>query len=162
MSLPTFTDRPFSCRVNGGQRSAVQEIALQYKYVKRAKLFGVKEVAPEDEFTWNLLMTGPRNSPYRKGVFSITIKFPQDYPYSPPSICFNTPIFHPNVFDDGSLCWHDNDTTGSKYFADIIIGAINTLLEEPNPDSPANGEAAELFTRNRKAFNKRVAEMLEN
>ncbi len=130
--------------------------------MKRAKLFGVKEVEPEDEFTWNLLMTGPRNSPYKKGVFSISITFPEDYPYGAPSVRFNTPIFHPNVWPDGSLCWHDDDTTGSKYFADVMIGAINTLLEEPNPSSPANSEAAELFNNNRAEFNRRVAELLEN
>ena len=144
-------------RVFGGAaRPAVQEIAVQLRFVQRARLFGLELIEPEHEFKWNLMMKGPKHSPYRGGLFSLSIDFPGDYPYSPPVIKFNTPIFHPNVFADGSLCWHDDDTTGSRYFADVLIGAVNTLLEEPNPASPANGEAATLFNNNRAEYNRRA------
>lgn len=32
------------------------------------------------------------------------MKFPQDYPYSPPSIRFITKVWHPNVYENGDLC----------------------------------------------------------
>jgi ubiquitin-conjugating enzyme E2 R len=32
------------------------------------------------------------------------MKFPQDYPYSPPSIRFVTKVWHPNVYENGDLC----------------------------------------------------------
>lgn len=142
----------------GDSRGAVQEIARQLKYVKFAKLYGLTDIEPEDEFTWNLMMRGPSNSPFKKGLFSITIRFPTDYPYGAPSIIFNTPIFHPNVFSDGQLCWHANDTNGSTYFADALISAINILLVDPNPNSPANREAAELFNRNKQEYNRQAAQ----
>lgn len=114
-------------------------------------------VEPEDELTWNVLMRGPPGTPYAKGLFSLTIRFPNNYPYGAPSIKFNTPIFHPNVFSNGDLCWHENDTTGSEYFADVLIGAVNTLLETPNPDSPANSDAARLYVHDRRAYNRFAA-----
>ena len=35
------------------------------------------------------------------------------------------------------------------------------LLCDPNPNSPANGEAAELFVKNKREYNKRVREIVE-
>lgn len=37
---------------------------------------------------------------YRQAV----MKFPQDYPYSPPSIRFVSKVWHPNVYENGDLC----------------------------------------------------------
>lgn len=148
--------------VGGGSTAKVcppvQEIARQLRYIKKARLFGLDEIDAEDEFTWNLMLRGPKGSPYSKGRFSITIKFPENYPYGAPEICFMTPIFHPNVWPDGSLCWHSNDENGSSYFADALVGAINILLVDPNPDSPANPEAANLFNSNRHLYIQRAKE----
>lgn len=32
-------------------------------------------------------------------IFQARMKFPQDYPYSPPSIKFLTKVWHPNVYE---------------------------------------------------------------
>lgn len=32
-------------------------------------------------------------------LFQAHMKFPQDYPYSPPSIRFLTKVWHPNVYE---------------------------------------------------------------
>ena len=48
------------------------------------------------------------------GMFALSLRFPEDYPTSPPMVRFTTPIFHPNgilfvisiiflVFLDGSI-----------------------------------------------------------
>ena len=104
-----------------------------------------------------------QGSPYAQGQFSITIRFPQDYPFGAPEIKFNTPIFHPNVWSDGRLCWHSDDEHGSTYFADALISAVNILLVEPNPHSAANGEAARLYNSNRGEYIRQaVAHTKEN
>lgn len=37
-------------------------------------------------------------------VFQAHVKFPPDYPYSPPSVRFLTKVWHPNVYENGDLC----------------------------------------------------------
>ena len=32
------------------------------------------------------------------------MKFPSDYPYSPPSVKFLTKMWHPNVYENGDVC----------------------------------------------------------
>ncbi|CAH1392665.1 unnamed protein product [Nezara viridula] len=39
-----------------------------------------------------------------KIFFNAHMKFPPDYPYSPPSIRFLTKVWHPNVYENGDLC----------------------------------------------------------
>ena len=33
-----------------------------------------------------------------------TLKFPQDFPFHPPTFTFNSEFFHPNVYTDGESC----------------------------------------------------------
>ena len=36
--------------------------------------------------------------------FQAHIKFPSDYPYNPPSLRFQSKVWHPNVYENGDLC----------------------------------------------------------
>jgi ubiquitin-protein ligase len=47
------------------------------------------------------------------------------------------------------------------YDAAAILTSIQSLLHDPNPNSPANVEAARLFTEDKKAYNRRVRETVE-
>ena len=58
----------------------------------------------EDQlYKWEGKLTGPAESAYKGGVFSISIEFPVGYPFKAPAIKFTTKIYHPNVDDDGTL-----------------------------------------------------------
>lgn len=41
-------------------------------------------------------ISGPEGTPYEGGIFVASLKFPKDYPLSPPVMKFTSPIFHPN------------------------------------------------------------------
>ena len=46
----------------------------------------------------------PLMAPYDKGAFQIELNFPTEYPFKPPILTFQTPIYHPNVDEKGQVC----------------------------------------------------------
>lgn len=40
---------------------------------------------------WHYVIIGPKESPYYNGIYHGVVKFPNEYPYKPPSIQIYTP-----------------------------------------------------------------------
>jgi ubiquitin-conjugating enzyme E2 I len=67
---------------------------------------------------------------------------------SPPKCVFTPPIPHPNVWPSGTVCLSiTNAHEGWKPAITVkqILVGIQELLNDPNLDSPANGEARKLY-----------------
>ena len=55
-------------------------------------------------------------------------------------------MFHPNVYADGGICLDILQNRWSPtYDVSAILTSIQSLLDEPNPNSPANNVAAQLY-----------------
>lgn len=94
------------------------------------------------------------------GIFGLRLQFPDQYPDKPPKIRFICDIFHPNVYPDGSLCLDIiQDLWKPIYTVDMLLTSIQSLLTDPNVDSPANVEAARLFRTDMKMYKRRVRRM---
>ncbi|KAI3659673.1 hypothetical protein MP638_006456 [Amoeboaphelidium occidentale] len=130
---------------------------------------------PKDEndfFTWEAVIAGPTSTPYEHGVFQAIIKFPLDYPLSPPSLQFTTGIYHPNVYPDGKVCisiLHPPGEDPNMYESsserwspvqsvEKILLSIVSMLAEPNDESPANVDAAKVYREDRSKFTQLVKE----
>jgi ubiquitin-protein ligase len=71
-------------------------------------------------------------------------------------------MFHPNVYADGGICLDILQNRWSPtYDVSAILTSIQSLLDEPNPNSPANSVAAQLYQENRREHEKRVASIVE-
>lgn len=58
----------------------------------------------DDMFLWNVTFEGPEASLYEGGYFKTQLRFPHDYPNSPPEMKFICPMWHPNIYEDGKVC----------------------------------------------------------
>eukprot|EP00003_Mantamonas_plastica_P010876 TRINITY_DN20409_c0_g1_i1.p1 TRINITY_DN20409_c0_g1~~TRINITY_DN20409_c0_g1_i1.p1 ORF type:complete len:175 (-),score=50.75 TRINITY_DN20409_c0_g1_i1:17-502(-) len=111
----------------------------------------------DDMFEWEATIFGPSDTEWEGGIYSLKMSFPDEYPEKAPKVKFSTKMFHPNVYKDGSLCLDIlQDKWSPIYDVSSILTSIQSLLTDPNPDSPANPEAAELFNNDLKAYKKEV------
>jgi len=111
---------------------------------------------------WDAVIYGPADTPFEDGTFKLQIEFSEEYPNKPPKVKFISSMFHPNVYSDGSLCLDILQNRWSpSYDVSSILTSIQSLLDEPNPSSPANAEAAKLFQENRCEYEKRIQKIVE-
>lgn len=79
------------------------------------------------------------------------------YPMSAPKCTFITPIWHPNISDKGTICLDVlKDNWSPSMFTATILSALKLLLEEPDPTSPQNNQAAKMMLEEPEAYKKYV------
>ncbi|XP_011828201.1 PREDICTED: ubiquitin-conjugating enzyme E2 C-like isoform X3 [Mandrillus leucophaeus] len=97
-------------------------------------------------------------SVYEDLRYKLSLEFPSGYPYNAPTVKFLTPCYHPNVDTQGNICLDIlKDKWSALYDVRTILLSIQSLLGEPNIDSPLNTHAAELW-KNPTAFKKYLQE----
>ncbi|XP_025746271.1 ubiquitin-conjugating enzyme E2 C-like isoform X3 [Callorhinus ursinus] len=97
-------------------------------------------------------------SVYEDLRYKLSLEFPSGYPYNAPMVKFLTPCYHPNVDTQGNICLDIlKDKWSALYDVRAILLSIQSLLGEPNIDSPLNTHAAELW-KNPTAFKKYLQE----
>ncbi|XP_072983328.1 ubiquitin-conjugating enzyme E2 20-like [Typha latifolia] len=110
-------------------------------------------------FSWKGTITGSKDTVYEGMIYKLSLSFPNDYPFKPPKVKFDTSCFHPNVDTYGNICLDIlQDKWSSAYDVRTILLSIQSLLGEPNNDSPLNTQAAALWT-NQEEFRKMVEKL---
>mmetsp|Transcript_42490 Transcript_42490/g.83765 ORF Transcript_42490/g.83765 Transcript_42490/m.83765 type:complete len:154 (-) Transcript_42490:1209-1670(-) len=114
-------------------------------------------LSDDNLYVWEASIVGPDETPWEGGIFSLTIKCPLTYPDRPPTVRFTTEMFHPNVFQDGTLCLDIiQDQWKPVYTIGTVLTSVQSLLTDPFTGSPANPEASKLFENDKKEYNRRV------
>lgn len=113
----------------------------------------------DDLYTWIATIFGPDDSPFKGGVFNLSVAFPVNYPFKPPSIKFKTKIYHPNINSKGDICL---DTLQNNWSPVLTISklllSITSLLTDPNPNDPYSPDIADLYKNNRAQYEFMAAE----
>lgn len=102
---------------------------------------------------YNFIATviGPKGSWYENGIFTVEIDLPRTYPFSSPIDHFITPIYHPNIDENGSFYrmhlqagWRAANT-----LRDFMTSIVN-LLTRPYLECVHQGDEALRLLRNDK------------
>ena len=112
---------------------------------------------------WDCGIPGRTGTIWEGGTFKLTMDFSDEYPSKPPKCKFDPVLFHPNVYPSGTVCLsilnEDEDWRPNLTIKQILLG-IQDLMNNPNPNSPAQQEPYLIYTRNREEYNKRIREFV--
>ncbi|KAI4095601.1 MAG: hypothetical protein LQ344_001532 [Seirophora lacunosa] len=147
----------------------------EFKALSQEKWVNV-ELKDDDIFNWKVavIVINP-DSLYYRGYFLASMKFPSNYPYSPPAFQFARPLYHPNIYADGKLCISilhapgDDEMSGElaaerwspAQRVESVLLSIISLLDDAETSSPANVDAGVMLRKDLDGFKKRVKEDVE-
>lgn len=156
--------------------SASKLLQNQFKKIQSEPVEGVAVELHEDGlFEWKVYLEGPADTDYAGGIFQLAMKFPQDYPMSPPTVTFVSDFWHPNVYPDGKVCISILHPPGedamsgelpserwlpTQTVATILLSIIS-LLSAPNTSSPANVDASVQWRKDPAGYRQRVQLLIE-
>jgi ubiquitin-conjugating enzyme E2 M len=115
---------------------------------------------PNDLTSFDVVIS-PDSGYWKQATYHFTFTIPDHYPHSPPKVECKTKIYHPNIDLEGKVCLNilREDWKPVLDINSVIYGLIY-LFYEPNPDDPLNHEAAELFRKDVRQFERLVQRTL--
>jgi ubiquitin-conjugating enzyme (huntingtin interacting protein 2) len=101
-------------------------------------------------------ISGPKETQYSGGIFTLDIELPDSYPISPPICKFITNVWHPNISPiNGAVC-----SDYCKYCWSPVLkvsnmfSMIGSLLSTPEPNTPQKSIVANQYLNERQLFDK--------
>lgn len=93
--------------------------------------------------TAKIMMIGPEDSPYENGFYFFEFTFPNDYPFNPPNVKYETRDgnirFNPNLYTCGKVClslintWDGPKWTSCQTIRSVLISLRGLVLGTKHP-----------------------------
>lgn len=126
-------------------------------------------------YHWEVIIFGPKGTPFESGIFKAEMKFPTKYPDEPPTFKFLTKMWHPNIDKDGDVCISILHRPGVDDFgyesinerwmpvrsAESVIMSIICLLDSPNCESSANHDSGLQYRTDIEGYCRKVRAMTQ-
>jgi ubiquitin-conjugating enzyme E2 Z len=110
------------------------------------------------------MIIGPRDTPYEGGFYFFDIKFPIDYPFTPPAMSTLTQDgltrFNPNMYREGKVClsllntWHVGERwSGVQTLSSILLSIVSSVLinnpiqNEPGFEKKIGSPVSDIYNR---------------
>lgn len=141
---------------------AIRRLRKELDQVSTFGVTGIKSIGPKGDniLQWSAKLSGPRNTPYEGGVFSLDIEFPDSYPFRAPRVKFRTCVYHPSISKaTGQMCsgiiedeWKPNKNVA------WVLKTVSEVLTTPSSSSPLEVEIARQLERYPNEFKRTAKE----
>ncbi|CAL5413794.1 unnamed protein product [Camellia sinensis] len=89
-------------------------------------------LSDDNMFQWQGIIIGPVDTPLEGVLFLLSIHFPIDYPFKPPTVKFLTKVCHPNIGVDGTIQINIlGDQWSSALTTEKLLLSIFSILLDP-------------------------------
>jgi ubiquitin-conjugating enzyme E2 C len=143
--------------------SKIKRIQTEFKNLNSEGGSDYSAIIPDESnfFEWIVTIMGPPDSVYDGIRYKLSISFPDNYPFKPPTIKFITPIYHANVMlTTGEICLDIlKENWAPVLTIPKILVSLRVLMAAPNVSSALNHDAGMLFEKDVAALKAKVIEM---
>ena len=100
---------------------------------------------------------GPEGTPFEGGTWDLTVVVPDRYPFEPPKVQFDTPIYHPNIDSGGRICLDTlkmppKGSWRPSVNLSTLLTTVRLLIATPNADDGLMPDITNLYKTNPKKF----------
>ena len=139
-------------------------IKKEYQDLQKEKNSNVQvKLVNNDIRHWKGRIKGPIDTCYQGGIFDVDIIIPNEYPFKPPKMKFDTKIWHPNISSvTGAICLDilKNEWTPALTIRTALI-SLQALMCEPVPNDPQDAVVAKQYLSDIKLFNQTAKHWVE-
>ncbi|ODV88399.1 hypothetical protein CANCADRAFT_146055 [Tortispora caseinolytica NRRL Y-17796] len=136
--------------------SRARRIAKEIEDVKSDKASGVTLKILDERDLSHLKGTfkGPPGTPFEGGTYVIDIQVPNEYPFKPPKMKFETKVYHPNISSQtGAICLDIlKDAWSPVLTLKSSMISLQSLLQSAEPTDPQDAEVANIYLNDRKRY----------
>ncbi len=122
---------------------SIKRIVIDYKEILKDPLEGIYYHHDEtNAYKGYALIIGPEGTPYEYGYYMFEFTFPDNYPFSPPTVTFITydgfTRFNPNLYINGRVClsilntWSGEKWSSCQSIRSILL-TLRTLILNDTP-----------------------------